>query len=118
MTQNTATQTQKTAMTTATTMEPTQEQIEQLAKLFQKGQTGYQDDWEDLCLDPWTKGLTATRDTLDNFREGARSVWAESSSVDEVDGGLYWDRIQVAKGQQRVALAVLDCGDFRLTYQQ
>jgi len=97
-------------------MTPTTEQIEQLAKTFQLGNTGYEEDWEDLYLDEGN--VVATRDHLDDFLSAAHNEWSESSDDQEINGGYYWRRIQIVKGQNRVALAVIDCGDFRLSYKQ
>ena len=99
-------------------MQIKQTQCDELARLFMLGETGYSDDWEDLYLDPNTPGIEATLDTLDDFRRAARNTWQEASAAVDVPGGIYWDRVQIAKGQPRVALVVMDAGDFRLTYKQ
>ena len=97
--------------------QPTQEQCDRLAKAFQVGQTGYDDDWRDLYLDPDSKGVVVTHETIVDFR-AASTGWSESCKAEEVDGGLYWDRIQVRAGRERVAVAIIDCGDYRLVYEQ
>ena len=107
---------QTATRTGSETMQPTPQQCEDLAKVFQIGQTDDADGWEDLYLD--ADATVATLDTLDDFRQAARTQWAESSTCEDIDGGLYWERIQIGKGHDRVALAVIDCGDFRLSYRQ
>ena len=98
-------------------MEPTTEQINALAKLFCCGQNGDEDGWEELYLT--ADEVERTRDTLDNFRAAARETWASASPCEgQHNGGLYWDEVQTARGETRVALAVLDCGDFRITYKE
>ncbi len=99
----------------------TQEQLDALARIFQTGDTGDSDGWEDLAIDPaWmdiADKVAVTAETLDDFRTAAVEHWAESSAVQEIDGGLFWDRVQTAKGEPRVKLAVYDCGDFRIAYK-
>lgn len=97
-------------------MEPTTEQIQKLAKVFQLGQTGYEDEWEDLYLDE--NNVVVTRDTIDDFLNASVKDWTESSEVQKINDSIYWDRIQVSDGQERIALAVIDCGDFRVSYSQ
>ena len=118
-------------------MKATQEHYDALAKVFQIGHEGDPDGWEDLAIDP--KYMCAdnlpvpTRDTLDDFRRAAETVWREAGERQAVGGrgplaeigtfggfggGLYWERVQVKRGEPRVSLAVIDCGDFRLTYQR
>ena len=103
-------------------MKPTQSQYDELAKVFQIGTSGIADGWEELAIDPdYMAGESlpvATRDTLEDFRQAAKTDWIESSACQEINSGLYWEHVQVARGQRRVSLAVLDCGDFRLAYQQ
>ena len=106
-----------TQNTGETKMTPTQAQLDALAKIFQTGQTGDEDEWEDLYLDgPDT--VTATRDTLDNFCAAAKSDWTESSNGQTIGQGMYWAQIQVKRGERRVSLAVLDCGGFCISYKQ
>lgn len=97
-------------------MQPTPQQCEALAKVFQTGQSGDADGWEDLYID--ADAAVATLDTLDDFRKAARTIWAEASTGEDIAGGLYWERVQIERGQERVSLAVIDCGTFRLTYSQ
>ncbi len=104
-------------------MTPTQEQYDELAKVFQVGDTGDADGWEDLAIDPDYMSDDAlpvvTRDTLDDFRRGSKEEWNETSTVQEIGGnGLFWPHVQEKKGDRREALAVLDCGEFRLAYKQ
>ncbi len=73
--------------------------------------------WEWECLDADNESVTATRDTLDNFRRAAREDWRETSKCQEIDGGLYWELVQAKKGDRRESLTVVDCGEFRLCYQ-
>lgn len=99
-------------------MNPTTADYERLARLFQLGRTGEDDGWEDLALDEDNSECEPTRDTLDNFREAAKKIWRETSETREIAGGLYWESVQCRKGDRRVSVAVIDCGDFRLTYKQ
>lgn len=93
-------------------MTPTAEQIETLKRNFQTGVTGDDIGWEDLRIG--RTSIIATRDSLDYYRQAAKQSWHESSPCCEMEGGLFWQRIQTVKGNQRVALAVLDCGSFRI----
>lgn len=97
-------------------MTPTNEQIEKLARHFATQHDGDDERWEDLYLD--NKVCVVTSDTLEDFRRAARTEWAESSTCKVSDAGIYWDRIQVAKGMERVTLGVIDCGEFRLAYRE
>ncbi len=103
-------------------MTATQEQYDELARVFQIGSTGDEADWEDLAIDPdYMNGNSlrvATRETLADFQDASRRDWNETSKCEEIRGGLYWSEVQIAKGDTRVALAVIDCGDFRLIYKQ
>ena len=103
-------------------MDPTQEQYDELAKVFQSGSTGDAAGWEDLAIDSDYMSddclPVATRETFEHFREAAQNSWNETSTCQEIRGGLFWPHVQALKGQPRVALAVIDCGDFRLAYQQ
>jgi hypothetical protein len=103
-------------------MNPTQEQYDELAKVFQAGSTGDENGWENLAIDPDYMSEeclpVATRETIDDFRDAAKNSWNETSKCEKVPGGLYWPHVQALKGQPRVALAIIDCGEFRLTYQQ
>ena len=90
-------------------MKPTTQETERLAKLFALGKDGDQDFWEDYTSpDP-------TLDALDSF---LNNNWNEDSGYEEIDGGYFWDRVQARKGDNRVSLAVIDCGEYRLVYQQ
>ena len=73
--------------------------------------------WEWECIDEDSDSVTATRDTLDNFRRAAREDWREASKCQEINGGLFWSEVQAKKGDRRESLTVVDCGDFRLCYQ-
>ena len=102
-------------------MEPTQQQLDCLAKIFQAGETGAVDGWEDLALDPdymSDDAVASTLDTLDDFRRASREDWNETSTVEEFENGFFWPRVQARKGDQRVAMAVFDCGEFRIAYTQ
>ena len=97
-------------------MKPTTEELKSLTILFALGSTGYPDfdDYELLGEDE----IVCTRDTLDNFRDSARKDWREAEGQKELEGGIYWDRVQISKGDERVHLAVFDCGDFRISYKK
>ena len=99
-------------------MNATQEQVDRLAQLFQLASSGDEDGWEGLYLTPDTSGVMVTRDTLDNFRAAAELQWLEVDGRQEFAGAVFWERVQMRKGGQRVSLIVLDCGDFRLCYSQ
>lgn len=95
-------------------MTPTQQQIETLARFFAVCKDGEDENWEDYtCSEP-----IVTRDPLDHFRMAAKQTWAEASGREEGVGCVYWSNVQARKGSPRVAMAVLDCGDFRLSYSQ
>ena len=97
-------------------MTATKEQLEQLAKIFNFADTGCDadedDGWKDMAI-----SAELTCDTLAEFRSAA-DKWAETCPVQEINGGLFWKRVQALKGQPRVAVAVIDCGDFRLCCQR
>lgn len=97
-------------------MRPTKEQYDALAKVFQIGQTGDEEGWEDLFVDEDT--ADPTRDLIEYY-DG--SQWVESSGrVDvEADGykGIYWEEAKAMNGSERVSIAVIDCGDYRLIFQ-
>jgi hypothetical protein len=93
----------------------TLDQIEQLARVFAAGNDGDDEQWKSYCLSE--RNVILTRDTLDDFRNGSRG-WVESSPCQEIEGGIFFERVKAMKGQQRVSVAVIDCGEFRLTYQQ
>lgn len=96
-------------------MKPTAEQIEKLARVFSEGMTGYPEDFEDFFIDE--DNVICTRETLEDYRKNSQN-WNQWSTVKEIDGGLFWEEVQALKGQPRVAVAVIDCGEFRLSYQQ
>lgn len=78
--------------------------------------TGTIPNWECEAIDEENDLVTATLETLDDFRRNSRE-WREPGTCREVNGGLYWERCQAIKGQPRCELCVVDCGDFRLVYQ-
>jgi hypothetical protein len=96
-------------------MQATKEQLETLARVFSEGQTGYPEDFADYYIDE--NNTATTQDTLDDFRRNSRE-WNELEAMEEIGGGLFFRKAQALKGQQRVDVAVIDCGEFRLTYQQ
>ena len=102
-------------------MVPTQDQLDCLAKIYQAGDTGSEDGWEGLALEPdymHIEVVVSTRESLDDFRRASRDDWHKTSAVVEFQNGLFWPRVQARKGDRREALAVYDCGDFRISYQQ
>ncbi len=105
-----------TATTKGNTMTPTQADYEKLARTYLTARGEDPGDWEEECIDENNKLVGTTRDTLDNFREG-RFDWNEPGKMQEVGGGLYWERCQALKGQSRCELCVIDCGEFRLFYK-
>jgi hypothetical protein len=98
-------------------MTPTQNQLDDLARLFTFGETGDEDDFADLMLDATDVGrsVVATRDAINQF-DGQH--WVEATGRVDHNGGVYYSGVQVAKGQPRVSLAVIDCGDFRLVLKR
>lgn len=64
--------------------------------------------------------LVLTRETLEDFKVSAQT-WAECTGIsDEKYAGfnaVEFDGVQVASGQQRHALTVIDFGDVRATYK-
>lgn len=98
-------------------MQPTKEQYEALAKVFQIGTTGEAEDWEDLFIDE--DSADPTRDLLEYY-DGSQWYEAKGREDIEVDGykGVFWDSAQAQPGDNHYSLAVIDCGDFRLIYQQ
>lgn len=99
-------------------MNATQEQIDRLARLFQAASTGDEDGWEDLYIASTTSALAETRDSLESFRLAAKQDWAEAEGREELEGAIYWERVQAHRGEPRTALIVVDCGEFRLSYRQ
>lgn len=98
--------------------EPTQEQLDRLARVFWGGETGCPEDAvHQLTLNADTEGVTTTRDTMDQFRAAA-TRYAECSGIEDHEGGIYIRYCQAQCGAPRVAVAVIDCGEFRLAYQQ
>jgi hypothetical protein len=73
-------------------------------------------DEESIC----ESGVDTTRDDFGLYLSG--SQWRErgGKEVFEIDGHrcVYWDRVQARKGDQRVAVTVVDFGDFRAVYQR
>ena len=72
--------------------------------------------WQMEAIDDDNECVETTRETLDDFREASKQ-WQEPGQLQEVNGGLYWERCQASKGERRCELCVVDCGDFRLCYQ-
>jgi hypothetical protein len=64
--------------------------------------------------------LAETSETLDDFKAAA-SGWAEGRLIDECEYGgfaaLEFDGVQVAKGQPRRAVTVIDFGNTRYAYK-
>jgi hypothetical protein len=65
----------------------------------------------------WLVKAVETHDTLKDFEESSHG-WAESSQMrtGEISGFefLAWRQVQVAKGQPRRSLSVVDFGDVRV----
>jgi hypothetical protein len=63
--------------------------------------------------------IVKTSETIDDWI-ASRSGWQEAGEgdVDEHDGRAYayFENAQVAKGQQRKDILVIDCGDYRIVY--
>ncbi len=72
--------------------------------------------WEFESIDDDNNCVSTTLNTLDDFRTN-RTKWSEPGIMQEVNGGLYWEECQAARGQRRCELCVVDCGEFRLFYQ-
>ena len=60
--------------------------------------------------------------TRDPFELYDGNAWREASAAEDsvIDGypARYFERVQAFKGQQRLALWVIDFGEFRAVYQQ
>jgi hypothetical protein len=118
-------------------VQATQNLYNDLARVTQIGLKGSPEGWQSLGIDDDYLGddevPALTRDTLEDFRTGAGD-WAEARGFEQIPagsfgsvlpsgvdragrGGLFWASVQVCKGQPRVALAVIDCGDFRMAYK-
>ena len=72
--------------------------------------------WTSEAIDEDNDLVIATRDTLDDFQANSPN-WSEPGIMQEVAGGLYWERCRASKGQDRCELCIVDCGEFRLTFQ-
>jgi hypothetical protein len=55
-----------------------------------------------------------THETLEDFDNSRVSAWAERGKRTQGEGFITYENIQIAKGQRRQSLAVVDCGDFRI----
>jgi len=77
---------------------------------------GTRPEWQMESIDEDNDCVSQTRDTLDDFRRHSQQ-WREPGHCQEINGGLYWERCQALRGQQRCELCVVDCGTFRLCYQ-
>jgi hypothetical protein len=99
-------------------MNPTVADYESLARAYCQAVYGNEDDWNDECLDDDNSCVSATRDTLDMFREAARTTWREAFDRQDLsETAIYWCSVQAVKGDRRESLTVVDCGGFRLCYQ-
>jgi len=101
-------------------MQPTQAQLNELAKIYQIGTTGDEEDWESeaIAVEALPKDyIVVTRDTLDDFRHASKHEWNETSTVQEINGGLFWPHVQARKGDRRESLSVCDCGEFRIAFK-
>ena len=59
--------------------------------------------------------VAVTRETLDDFANSHKNHWSEQGkTTTAILDGRAWRNVQIAKGQRRVSLAVVDCGDFRV----
>jgi len=98
-----------------TTDEITQEHANLVARAYQRGDTGWEDDWEDLFLTP--DNVEFTLDALERY-DG--TAWVEARGMErfEIDGHptIYWEQVQATKGQQRRSLVIVDFTDFRLSW--
>lgn len=102
----------------------TQAHYNVLAKARQLIETGREDGWQDD--QPFDDhGAACSRDTLAITHEPMSafdgSTWREKSGrrTFMVDGlpCIHWESVQVAKGQPRCELTVVDCGGIRLCYK-
>ena len=109
-------------------MEPTAAQYKKLARILctargvdpdrQRNFGGnIMPEWETLGIDEDETCADTTRETLDDFRRASKD-WREPGRMQEVDGGLYWAECQAEAGQRRCELCVIDCGEYRLFYQE
>lgn len=97
-------------------MNPTDRDYEKLARTYCLASGVDPDEWEDQGIDQDETCVSTTRDTLDDFRRNSQD-WREPGHMEEVEGGLYWEKCQALKGQPRCEVCVVDCGEFRLCYQ-
>lgn len=104
-----------TPIVLTTFTEPTLDQCEALAKVFQIGMTGNSKDWKVLDIDG--KNAYPTPDKLE-YHDG--SHWLEASGREDIEvndyKGIFWETVQSVYGTPRYSLAVIDCGDYRLFF--
>ena len=93
------------------------EDADELEKVFvENGEIDWIPAWRFEAITDKNDLVSMTRETLDDFRS-SRLNWSEPGKMEEVNGGLYWQECQARRGQRRCELTVVDCGEFRLTYQ-
>lgn len=68
-------------------------------------------DAEDIGLDC---EVATTTETLEDFENSRSNYWSERGKRTQGEGFVTYENVQIAKGQRRQSLAVVDCGDFRI----
>lgn len=59
--------------------------------------------------------VAATHETIEDFQKSRNKHWAErGQTLTATLDGRAWKNIQIAKGQRRQSLAVIDCGEIRI----
>jgi CRISPR/Cas system CSM-associated protein Csm4 (group 5 of RAMP superfamily) len=57
-----------------------------------------------------------TQETIEDFENSRNNYWRECSKVTRRGNAIFYEDVQMYKGQPRMAqLAVVDLGDFRVT---
>ena len=96
----------------------TQDQCDKLAKCHQLITTGYEDEWDELYLEPGDDSVTVTRESIKDLKS---NTWNEASGFsEETHEGftvLHWEIVQGRKGDERTSLTVVDLGDYRAIYK-
>lgn len=54
--------------------------------------------------------LAVTAETIADFDNSRATAWSEKGAREDVDGGVIYRQVQIAKGQQRIDLAVVPLG--------
>lgn len=94
---------------------PSEETLQAFRAAIAEQETGYPEDYAEVSL----AAIETTRDPFASFG----TTWAKKSTehlglLSTGEPFCYWREVQAMPGQRRVTVAIADCGDFRLIYQQ